>query len=212
MTPAGPREIPLIWCEEYDVTWHEVDDETIRAGRAVKGSGEGPRWPGRAWWALAAAAVVVLMLLAGAPHAERGTLASSLLPVLITCAYILFVACAGLPDYAFAFKRSPAGPGGKVPEVEHPITVTISDEGYSTACASGSGGHAWTDFRRVRETDDFFLLLLKGGGSYYFPKRAVPAEDLGPIRGMLRRHLGEEARLMDRPASNPHPHLAARST
>lgn len=213
MTSASPREIHPIWCEEYDVTWHVEDEEGIRAGRALVVLGEGPRWPTVAGWALAATAVVALVLIAGAPAEERGMLAAILLPVLIASAFTLLEAYAMLPDRPYAFKQMPSVTDlldtfGNTPDVEHPVTVTISDEGYATASRSGPGRHGWTHFRRVRETDEFFLLLLKGGGSYYLPKRAVPADDLEPIRGILRRHLGEQARLMNAPACNPQLHGA----
>lgn len=189
-----PREVRFIFYWEYD--------ESIRAGRALLAFREGPRWMRPVGWALAAAAVASLVLIATAPAAERGTLASNLLPLLFASACgLAFYRYAMLTDRAYAFRETP--------DADRPITVTIADEGYTTASYSGSGTHPWTHFRGVRETDEFILLLFQGRGAYYVPKRAVPTDDLGPIRGILRQQFGDEARLMDTPAADPHPPRAA---
>jgi hypothetical protein len=188
------REIRFIFYWDYD--------ESIRAGRALLAFREGPRWLRAAWWALAAAAVLSLAMIATAPAGERGTRASNLLPLLFATACALaFYRYAVLTDQAYAFRETP--------DADRPITVTIADEGYTTASYSGSMTHPWTDFRGARETDEFILILFRGRGAYYIPRRAVPADDADPIRGLLHEQFGPEARLMDAPAADPHPSVAA---
>ncbi|HYW12210.1 MAG TPA: YcxB family protein [Longimicrobium sp.] len=189
----NPPEIRFIFYWDYDVS--------IRAGRALLAFREGPRWLRAAWLALAAAAVLSLVMIAIAPAEERGTRASNLLPLLFaTACGLAFFRYALLTDRAYAFRE--------MPDADRPITVTITDEGYTTASYSGSGTHPWTAFRGARETDEFILILFRGRGAYYIPKRAAPADDLDPIRALLRGQFGQEARLMDAPAADPHPSVA----
>jgi hypothetical protein len=201
MTSASPREIRF--------NWYWESGENIRAQRVLQDVAEEPRWPFVARWALAAGAVESLLLIAGAPGTEQGRLALLLLPVLFACAYALFSFSEGLFAPAHAYWEKPAEWSDlpdlfqKGPNAEHPITVTISDEGYSTDSHRGPGGRAWKYFQGVRETDEFLLFLLEGRGGHYIPKRAVPADGLEAIRGILRTHFGERARLMSAPASPP---------
>jgi hypothetical protein len=188
---VSQRELRFNWYWDYD--------ENVRAGHAMLGMREGPRWLRPAGWALAAATVAALLAIATAPAGERGRLASNLLP-------LLFAVACGLAFYRFAILTDRAYAFMETPDSERPITVTVADEGYTSASYSGAGTHPWTEFRGVRETDEFILLLFQGRGAYYFPKRAVPADDLEPIRRILRDQFGERARLMDTPVPGAHPH------
>lgn len=188
------REVRFIFYWEYD--------ESVRAGRALLAFRAGPRWLRPAWWTLGTAAVAALGMIATAPPGERGTLASNLLPLLFAIACgLAFYRAALLTDRAYAFRETP--------DADRPLTVTLADAGYTTASYSGSATHPWTDFRGVRETDEFILLLFHGRGAYYIPKRAVPSDDLEPIRGILRAQFGDAARLMDAAAADPHPAASA---
>jgi hypothetical protein len=76
------------------------------------------------------------------------------------------------------------------------LTRTIGDTGLRAEADSGALELKWVAMTQVVETAEFFLFYGTRGEALYLPKRAVPdGPDRDELRDLVRRHLGERARM-----------------
>ena len=68
-----------------------------------------------------------------------------------------------------------------------PLDVVADEEGIGVTASYGSSRHAWSVYRRVRETDRAFLLDMGTGSAAMITKRGVPDTDVAAFRALLVR-------------------------
>jgi len=68
-----------------------------------------------------------------------------------------------------------------------PFEVEADDAGIAMTASYGSSRHAWSVYRRVRETDRAFTLDIGTGASSLITKRGVPDAELAAFRALLIR-------------------------
>jgi len=68
-----------------------------------------------------------------------------------------------------------------------PFEVVADAEGIAMTASYGSSRHAWSVYRRIRETDRAFLLDAGTGAGAIITKRGVPDVDVAAFRALLIR-------------------------
>ena len=79
--------------------------------------------------------------------------------------------------------------------VNQDIRHIVADDALRIRTHSVTTDMKWELFKQVVETPEFFLFYVSRRSAVFTPKRAIPPEDLDPLRTSLRSYLGTRARL-----------------
>lgn len=85
----------------------------------------------------------------------------------------------------------------KLQDSRHPTVAVLDESGHEVTSFSGTVRRHWSAIGRVVETEEFLLLYFTKQFAVFLPKRAIPANELPSVRGLLREKLGDRAELMD---------------
>jgi hypothetical protein len=76
-----------------------------------------------------------------------------------------------------------------------PQEWTLSPSGVTITVGSSRSDVAWADLKRVAQTRDYLMFYVSDEQAVPVPKRAIPEEQLSPLREALMGWLGAKANL-----------------
>jgi hypothetical protein len=76
-----------------------------------------------------------------------------------------------------------------------PHTFLFADSGLEASSPGALATYEWANIAEVTETAEFLFFSISKGQAMVLPKRAIPAEQLAPLRELLRSKLSERAHL-----------------
>lgn len=174
--------------------YHLDTDEHVRAIRLWMSHRRVPAWLRAAPWVLGGLALALAAWAAASPAGARGRLLWDWGPFLAVA--WLFVAI---------FRRMLSGRVWRglydeLPNVDQPVTISVSDESFEIRSKTERSEQGWDEFREVVETPEFFLFIVSDECAHYLPRHAITSQaDLEALRETIRRGAGERAELLDTP-------------
>lgn len=174
--------------------YHLDTDEHVRAIRLWMSHRRVPTWLRAAPWVLGGLALALAAWAAASPAEARGDLLWDWAPLLV----VLWLSVA-------IFRRMLSGRVWRglydeLPNVDQPVTITVSDEGVAIRSKTERADETWEEIRQVVETPEFFLFIVSDDCAHYLPRHAVLSQaDLDTLRETIRRALDERAELLDTP-------------
>lgn len=183
--------------------YHLDADEHMRAVRLWMSHRHVPAWLRAAPWVLGALALALASAAAAAPAGERGELLGDWGPLLAVVWLSVWLFRRMLTGRVWR------GMFDELPNVDQPVTFSISDESVGVRSKTERSDETWNQIRQVVETPEFFLFIVSEDCAHYLPRHAISSQaDLDALRGLIRTHLGERAQLLgtplDRPAASIH--------